>query len=255
MAKMKGVVLAGGKGTRLGELTKVTNKHLLPVGDWPMIYYPIKKLIGAEVTDIMIVTGTDHMGDFVRLLGSGKDLDCSLTYKVQDKAGGIAQALGLCETFVGNDNVCVILGDNIFEDRLDLGDFDRILGARIYLKMVDDPWRFGVAEVRKYPACNYVSDPLHTCEYVADIEEKPKEPKSKFAVTGIYIYDSRVFGIIKGLKPSERGELEITDVNKQFITPHNNMYHAYLSGYWTDAGTSRSLARANELVRMAPPKF
>jgi glucose-1-phosphate thymidylyltransferase len=231
MAKMKGVVLAGGKGTRLGELTKVTNKHLLPVGDWPMIYYPIKKLIGAEVTDIMIVTGTDHMGDFVRLLGSGKDLDCSLTYKVQDKAGGIAQALGLCETFVGNDNVCVILGDNIFEDRLD------------------------VAEVRKYPACNYVSDPLHTCEYVADIEEKPKEPKSKFAVTGIYIYDSRVFGIIKGLKPSERGELEITDVNKQFITPHNNMYHAYLSGYWTDAGTSRSLARANELVRMAPPKF
>jgi len=189
---MKGVVLAGGTGSRLFPLTKVTNKHLLPVGQKPMIYHPIQKLTDAGLTEILIVTGTEHMGDVVSLLGSGKDFGCKFTYKVQDEAGGIAQALGLAENFAGNDPVTVILGDNIFEDDLAnaISSYSGE-GAQIMLKEVHDPNRYGVAEIQG-------SD-------VISIEEKPENPKSNWAVTGIYTYDNKVFDLIKTLKPSKRG--------------------------------------------------
>jgi len=230
---MKGVILAGGTGSRLMPLTKVTNKHLLPVYNKPMIYYPLQILIDAGVKEILVVSGPGHAGHFVNLLGSGKEFGIRISYEIQDEAGGIAQALGLAEDFVDNESVCVILGDNIFEDKIDINDFKE--GARIYLKEVKDPKRFGVAEINEK-------------NEVLTIEEKPAKPKSNLAVTGIYIYDSKVFDIIKTLKPSARGELEITDVNNQYIK-QGKMESKILKGFWTDAGTFESLYKANTLIR------
>ena len=232
---MKGIVLAGGTGSRLYPLTKVTNKHLLPVGDKPMIYHPIGKLISAGIQEILIVTGTEHMGDVVSLLGSGKDFGCRFTYKVQDEAGGIAQALGLAENFAGNDPVAVILGDNVFEKGLEKAVKNYPgSGAQILIQQVPDPHRYGVAELDG--------------EKVISIEEKPKEPKSDYAVTGIYFYDPAVFECIKTLKPSGRGELEITDVNNYYIQ-QGRMVSSVLEGWWTDAGTPESYRLANKLVQ------
>jgi glucose-1-phosphate thymidylyltransferase len=233
---MKGVILAGGTGSRLFPLTKVTNKHLLPVGQKPMIFHPVEKLVQAGVRQILIVTGVEHMGAVVGLLGSGKDFGCQFTYRVQDEAGGIAQALGLAEAFVGSDHCAVILGDNIFEDDISahVTAFQKQeRGARILLKEVSDPQRFGVAEL--------VGDK------VVGIEEKPKSPKSHFAVTGVYFYDHEVFRFIRTLKPSRRGELEITDVNNHYIA-ENKLSYGFLDGWWSDAGTFESLARVNQLV-------
>ena len=231
---MKGIVLAGGTGSRLYPLTKVTNKHLLPVGNKPMIYYPIEKLTGAGIEEILIVTGTEHMGDVVSLLGSGREFGCRFTYKVQDEAGGIAQALGLAENFAGGDTMTVILGDNIFED--DLSDAMAAYpgsGAGIMLKEVGDPTRYGVVELDG--------------NRIAGIEEKPEKPKSNLCVTGVYMYDAKVFDYIRTLKPSGRGELEITDVNNHYIR-EGKMYYSVMKGWWTDAGTPESLWRANELM-------
>lgn len=233
---MKGVVLAGGTGSRLFPLTKVTNKHLLPIGEVPMIYHPIRKMRQIGIEEICIVTGVDHMGDVVNLLGSGKDFGCRFTYKVQDEAGGIAQALALAENFTGASPICVILGDNIFEDALSEQAkrySEQRTGARVLLKQVHDPHRFGVAEVQG--------------DKIISIEEKPKNPKSDMAVTGVYFYDAHVFEIIRTLKPSARGELEITDVNNAYLK-NGALYFDTLKGFWTDAGTFDSLMRANELV-------
>ncbi len=240
---VRGVILAGGKGTRLGELTRVTNKHLLPVGSYPMVYHPLKKLVGAGIRDVLLVSGTEHMGDFVELLGSGRDHDCNLTYRVQDEAGGIAQALGLAALFCKGVRCVVILGDNIFLDPLGpmLAEANRAPeNAWVVLKQVHDPSRYGVAE-------------LHGDRVVA-IEEKPKQPKSDYAVAGIYFYPADVFDIIKTLKPSRRGELEITDVNRHYLQK-GRLGYSFLHGYWTDAGTMESLQVANELVRKAPPIY
>jgi glucose-1-phosphate thymidylyltransferase len=234
---MKGIILAGGTGSRLFPLTKVTNKHLLPVGREPMIFHPVKKLTAAGIDEILIVTGVEHMGDVVTLLGSGKDFGCRFTYKVQDEAGGIAQALGLAENFVGQSQMCVILGDNIFAEPISA--FVKAFrqqerGARLLLKQVHDPQRYGVAEIDG--------------SRVVRIVEKPKKPKSDLAVVGIYFYDAQVFDIIRTLKPSARGELEITDVNNRYLAA-GTLECDRLSGWWTDAGTFESLAAANELVR------
>ncbi|MEX0719519.1 MAG: sugar phosphate nucleotidyltransferase [Balneolaceae bacterium] len=232
---MKGVILAGGTGSRLYPLTKVTNKHLLPIGDKPMIYHPIEKLTEVGIEEVLIVTGTDHMGDVVNLLGSGKDFGCRFTYKVQDEAGGIAQALGLAENFAGDEPVVVILGDNIFEASLQkaMKNYDGT-GAQILIQKVPDPERFGVAELDG--------------EQVLSIEEKPEKPKSNYAVTGIYFFDAKVFEYIKTLKPSGRGELEITEVNNHYIQS-GKMKSSVLEGWWTDAGTPESYRVANDLVR------
>ena len=231
---MKGVILAGGTGSRLYPLTKVTNKHLLPVYDKPMIYYPMETLINAGIKDIMIVSGKGHAGHFLELLGSGVDHGVHFTYEIQDKAGGIAQALSLAEDFVDGDSVTVILGDNIFQDSIkdDVRSFKN--GAKIFLKEVPDAHRFGVAELKG--------------EKVIGIEEKPKVPKTNFAVTGLYIYDSGVFNAIKTLKPSGRGELEITDVNNYYIN-QGFMEYGVLEGFWSDAGTFESLLRASMMVK------
>ena len=234
---MKGIVLAGGTGSRLFPLTKVTNKHLLPVGREPMIFHPVRKLSAAGIEEILIVTGVEHMGDVVTLLGSGKDFGCRFTYKVQDEAGGIAQALGLAENFAAKELLCVILGDNIFQDPIGpyLSAFrEQGRGARLLLKTVEDPQRYGVAEVEG--------------SRVVRIVEKPKRPKSDLAVVGIYFYDSQVFDVIRTLKPSGRGELEITDVNNHYLR-EGSLHCDRLQGWWTDAGTFESLAAANELVR------
>ncbi len=238
---LKGVILAGGTGSRLMPLTKVTNKHLLPVGQKPMIYYPIEKLTSIGIEQILIVTGVEHMGDVVSLLGSGKDFSCRFTYKVQDEAGGIAQALALAEDFAHGHPLAVILGDNIFEG--DLKEYaDKFIsqktGARLLLKHVQNPQRFGVAEVLDGK--------------VISIEEKPKEPKSDYAVTGIYFYDASVFDVIGTLKPSARGELEISHVNNAYIAKGQLAYDI-LDGWWTDAGTFESLNKANELAIKEPP--
>lgn len=239
---IKGVVLAGGEATRLRPLTNVTNKHLLPVGKKPMIYYPIEKLRGAGISDILIVTGVNHMGDIVNLLGSGKDFGCRFTYKVQDEAGGIAQALCLAEDFANVSPVAVILGDNIFEDPLSPY-YEKYLsqdaGAHIVLKKVHDPQRYGVAEVYG--------------DRVVSIVEKPEKPKTDFAVTGIYFYDRDVYDIIKTLKPSDRGELEITDVNNEYIR-RGRMGWSIMEGWWSDAGTFDSLAYVQQRVAEAPPR-
>jgi glucose-1-phosphate thymidylyltransferase len=240
---LRGVILAGGKGTRLGELTKVTNKHLLPVGPFPMVYHPLKKLIGAGIRDIMLVSGTEHMGDFVELLGSGREHQCNLTYRVQDEAGGIAQALGLAALFCTGARCVVILGDNIFVDSLTplLSEAHKHPDwAWLALKRVPDPGRYGVAEFDG--------------QRILSIEEKPAKPKSDYAVAGIYIYPQDVFEVIPHLKPSRRGELEITDVNLHYLK-QGRLGYSILNGYWTDAGTPDSLAYANQLVREAPPRF
>lgn len=232
-----GVILAGGTGSRLFPLTKVTNKHLLPVGNKPMILHPVEKLVRAGVTEIGIVTGVEHMGDVVTLLGSGKDFGCRFTYKVQDEAGGIAQALGLVENFCQDSKVIVILGDNIFTGELTpyVKRFrEQPKGAKILLKEVSDPSRFGVANIQG--------------DRILGIEEKPKKPKSSMAVTGIYFYDREVFRIIKTLRPSQRGELEITDVNNAYVQ-RGTMTFDVLDGEWTDAGTFESLAYANLLMK------
>ncbi len=233
---MKGVILAGGTGSRLLPLTKVTNKHLLPVGRKPMIYYPLEKLRDAGLEEILVVTGVEHMGDVVSLLGSGREFGVRMTYKVQDEAGGIAQALGLAENFAGQDRLAVILGDNVFEDSLrpQVERFEvQKAGARVMLKEVPDPQRFGVAEVAE--------------GRVVSIEEKPKRPKSHYAVTGIYFYDGQVFDIIRRQKPSGRGELEITDVNNEYLR-RGALTYDVLKGWWSDAGTFESLSRVHELV-------
>ncbi|MEW4431800.1 sugar phosphate nucleotidyltransferase [Paenibacillus pabuli] len=234
---MKGIILAGGTGSRLYPLTKVTNKHLLPVGKYPMIFHSVYKLKQSGIEDILIVTGKDHMGDVVNLLGSGSDMGVSFTYKVQDEAGGIAQALDLAEHFVGDDQMVVILGDNVFED--DISPFvenfkTQSAGAKILIQEVHDPTRFGVPEIDG--------------SRILSIEEKPKTPKSNYAVTGIYMFDHTVFEIVKTLKPSDRGELEITDVNNAYIE-REQLSFDILQGWWTDAGTHPSLARANELAK------
>ncbi len=233
---MKGIILAGGTGSRLFPLTKVTNKHLLPVGRKPMIYHPIEKLLQIGVKDILIVTGVEHMGDVVSLLGSGKDFSCRFTYKVQDEAGGIAQALLLAREFVDKDLIAVILGDNIFEDNLKpFADAfkKQKKGARVLIKEVSDPERFGVVELKD--------------GRIVSIEEKPKKPKSNFVISGIYFYDQAVFDIIAGLKPSRRGELEISDVNRVYMRK-NALAYDVLSGWWSDAGTFESLERATLLA-------
>ncbi len=239
---IKGVVLAGGTGSRLRPLTNVTNKHLLPVGRKPMVYYPIEKLVSAGIEEVLIVTGVEHMGDVVSLLGSGKDFGCRFTYKVQDEAGGIAQALALAENFVGGQSVAVILGDNIFQASLEphiKAFVEQQAGARILLQKVADPHRFGVPEIKDGK--------------VLGIDEKPANPKSDYAVTGIYLYDNTVFDIIRTLKPSARGEFEITHVNEAYIQKGQLSYDI-LDGWWTDAGTFESLNRASELVAKEPPQ-
>lgn len=233
---MKGIILAGGTGSRLYPLTKVTNKHLLPVGKYPMIYHSIYKLKEADIKDILIVTGRDHMGDVVNLLGSGHEFDVTFTYKVQDQAGGIAQALGLAENFAKGESMVVILGDNVFSDSLAeyVSNFKKQgKGAKVLLQQVEDPERYGVAELEG--------------NTIKSIEEKPHSPKSPYAVTGVYMYDAGVFEIVRTLKPSGRGELEITDVNNAYIES-GMLTFDILSGWWTDAGTHDSLAHANELM-------
>ena len=234
---MKGVILAGGLGTRLYPLTKVTNKHLLPVYDKPMIYFPIQTLINAGIDDILIVTGGNNAGDFLRLLGNGKEFGLKhINYTYQEGEGGIAEALRLAEFFASGEKICVVLGDNIIEKniRKAVDNFRRQKeGAKILLKEVPDPQRFGVAELKG--------------DRIVRIEEKPKKPKSHYAVIGIYLFDQEVFNIIKTLKPSDRGELEITDVNNAYIE-NGLMTWDILEGWWTDAGTFESLLRANQLV-------
>ena len=235
---MKGVVLAGGLGTRLQPLTTITNKHLLPVYDKPMIYYPIQTLVDAGITDIMIVTGGTYAGDFLRLIGNGEDFGLSrINYAYQKGEGGIAEALGLAKAFAGDDKLVVILGDNIFEKGIAAGvqafaAQDR--GGRIYLKEVDHPWEYGVAEVAG--------------DRVKRIIEKPKNPPSNLAVIGVYMYPPDVFEIIERLKPSARGELEITDVNNAYIE-RGEMKWEMLDGWWLDAGENHeALLRANLIV-------
>jgi len=234
---MKGVILAGGLGTRLYPLTKVTNKHLLPVYDKPMIYYPIQTLINAGIDDILIVTGGNNAGDFLKLLGNGKEFGLKhINYTYQEGEGGIAEALRLAEFFASGEKICVVLGDNVIEKniRRAVKNFQKQKeGAKILLKEVPDPERFGVPELRE--------------DRIVRIEEKPKEPKSQYAVIGIYLYDSEVFNITQTLKPSHRGELEITDVNNRYIEK-GLMTWDILEGWWTDAGTFESLLRANQLV-------
>jgi glucose-1-phosphate thymidylyltransferase len=234
--QLRGVVLAGGTGSRLFPLTKVTNKHLLPVGREPMIFHPVKKLVEAGVREILIVTGTEHMGAVVGLLGSGKDFGCELTYRVQDEAGGIAQALGLARGFGRGGRLVVVLGDNIFQAALTpFADAFRKQphGAKILVKEVPDPGRYGVAVTEG--------------NRVVRIIEKPKDPPSSLAVTGVYFYDESVFDLIASLRPSARGELEITDVNNGFIA-RGDLTFDPLPGWWTDAGTFESLKVANELA-------
>jgi glucose-1-phosphate thymidylyltransferase len=241
---MKGVILAGGLGSRLRPLTKVTNKHLLPIYDKPMIYYPIETLCNAGIRDIMIVTGGNSAGDFLRLLGNGAAFGLKdIFYTYQEGEGGIADALRLCEHFAEGSRIVVVLGDNILQD--DISDYVRAFeqqdsGARILLKEVEDPQRFGVPELDG--------------DRIVRIEEKPSQPKSNFAVTGIYMYDGRVFDFIRRIEPSGRGELEITDVNNQYIR-EGDMHYDVLDGWWTDAGTFESLFHAGQLVandRTAP---
>lgn len=237
MNTIKGIILAGGLGSRLYPLTAVTNKHLLPVWNKPMIYYPIQTLVQAGIEDIMIVTGGNNAGDFLRLLGNGKQLGLRhIEYAYQKGEGGIADALSLAEDFADNSRVAVILGDNIIERSIkkSVDAFRKQAeGARILIKKVHDPERFGVVE--------FIG------KKITRIKEKPKKPKTSYAVTGIYLYDKSVFDIVKGLKPSKRGELEITDVNNAYIKA-GIMQYDILSGFWTDSGTFESLLRANNLV-------
>ena len=234
---MKGVILAGGLGTRLFPLTKITNKHLLPVHDRPMIYYPLQALINAGIRDILIVTGGNNAGDFLRLLGNGKEFGLKhINYTNQEGEGGIAAALDLAEYFADGKKICVVLGDNLIEKNIvrAVRSFEEQReGAKILLKEVPDPQRFGVPEIQDGK--------------IRGIVEKPKAPKSNYAVIGIYLYDASVFEIIKTLRPSDRGELEITDVNNEYLR-RGTLSYDILEGWWTDAGTFDSLLRASNLV-------
>ena len=234
---MKGIILAGGLGKRLQPLTRITNKHLLPVHNKPMIYYPLQTLIDAGLEDIMIVTGGSNAGDFLRLLGNGAEFGLKhIHYTYQRGEGGIAEALSLAEHFVDNDKMVVILGDNVIEGSIKsyVNEFRKQKeGARILIKEVKDPQRFGVVELKG--------------KKIASIVEKPKRPKSNFAVTGIYMYDASVFDIVKTLKPSDRGELEITDVNNAYLK-RGKLFYDILDGWWTDCGTFDSLQHATNLV-------
>lgn len=245
MKKMKGVILAGGDGARLFPNTKVTNKHLLPVYNQPMIYYPIQTLMKAGITDILILPGKDHAGDFAKLLGSGKEFNANFSFKVQDHAGGLAYAVGLAEDFVGDDNFVVVFGDNIIEDNIvkDVQEFES--GAKVFLKQVPDPERFGIAELDG--------------DKVLSIEEKPAEPKSNWCVIGVYIYDNQAFEYIKTIKPSPRGELEITDLNNTYIKK-GAMQAGFVKGFWFDTGTHESLVEAAHSIKnlerpMEPLRF
>ncbi len=234
---MKGVILAGGLGSRMLPCTKVTNKHLLLVYNKPMIYYPLNTLVKGGLKDIMIVTGGNNAGDFLRLLGNGSEFGLKdISYTYQEGEGGIADALKLAENFVDEDKVIVMLGDNIIKDDISeaINEFEKQpKGAKIFLKEVSDPERFGVAEIKDGKVIN--------------IEEKPEDPKSNYSVIGLYMYDSDVFEIAKTLKPSNRGELEITDVNNEYIRK-GLMTYSIIDGWWTDAGTFESLYRASKLV-------
>jgi glucose-1-phosphate thymidylyltransferase len=234
---MKGVILAGGLGTRMMPCTKVTNKHLLPVYNKPLIYYPLNTMVKGGLEEIMIVTGGNNAGDFLVLLGNGSEFGLKdLGYTYQEGEGGIADALKLAENFVDEDKVIVMLGDNIIKDDISeaVKEFQKQPnGAKIFLKEVSDPERFGVAEIKDGKVIN--------------IEEKPKNPKSNYAVIGLYMYDNDVFDIVKTLKPSDRGELEITDVNNEYIR-RGTMTYSIIDGWWTDAGTFESLYRASKLV-------
>lgn len=235
---MKGIILAGGTGTRLFPLTKITNKHLLPVGKEPMISNPIRQLISAGITDILVVTSKDHMGDVVRLLGSGHEFGCDFTFKVQDQPGGIAHALALAEGFANGERMVVILGDNILTHsiRKHVEDFKKQdSGAKILLKKVGDPERFGIAALDE------------RTKMIIQIEEKPQNPQSDYAVIGIYMYDIKVFDFIRKIKPSQRMELEITSVNNMYVE-RGEMTHGFVEGEWTDAGTFESLQYANKLL-------
>ena len=236
---MKGILLAGGLGSRLYPCTKVTNKHLLPVYNKPMILYPLQKMLNAGVKDILIVTGPEYSGHFLNLLGSGRDYNAKFSFEIQDKPGGIAEALGLARNFVKDDKMIVILGDNIFEDEFveDVIGFENgESGAKIFLKEVPDANRFGVALLDS-----------NGDNKVIEIEEKPKNPKTNYAVTGCYMYDNNVFKTIENLKPSHRNELEITDVNNAYIKS-GKMKARILRGFWSDAGTFDSLMRASIYV-------
>ncbi len=234
---MKGIILAGGTGSRLDPLTRVTNKHLLPVYNKPMIYYPIETLVNAGIKDIMIVSGKGHTGHFLELLKSGEEFGARFSYGVQEEAGGIAQALGLCEDFSDHEKIAVILGDNILQDSLfeAVNNFQKQeKGAKIFLKEVSNPQSFGVAIIEN--------------NKIVKIEEKPKELKSNLAVIGVYFYDNQVWGVIKNLKPSGRGELEITDVNNYYVE-RGGMTYEILQGWWGDGGESfDSLLLANNLA-------
>jgi glucose-1-phosphate thymidylyltransferase len=233
---MKGIILAGGRGSRLDPLTEITNKHLLPVGREPMIWHPVKQLVGAGISKIMVITSTHHMGHVVNSLGSGRRFDCEFSYRVQEEAGGIAHALALCESFVANEKCVVLLGDNIFEhsikEHVDAFRGQRN-GARLLLKEVGDPERYGVAALDE--------------KQVVSIEEKPTNPKSNYAVVGCYMYDNKVFDLIRDTKPSARGELEITAVNNLYVKL-GWLEYGFVQGRWTDAGTFESLADANQIL-------
>lgn len=241
MKGIKGVILAGGMGSRLYPCTRVTNKHLLPVYNKPMVYYPLYTLINAGIKNILIVSGIEHAGDFLKLLGSGKEFGVRLTYEIQDDAKGIAHALLLAEDFVDTDKLVAILGDNIFQDNIKrhIIDFLKMDGARIFLKKTPEAKRFGVAEIKN--------------NKVIGIEEKPKTPKSNYAVTGMYMYNNGVFEIIKNLKLSRRGEYEITDVGNEYVK-RGQMSYAILKGFWSDVGTFDSLLRASEFIKMIDKK-
>lgn len=233
---MKGVILAGGLGTRLAPLTRATNKHLLPVGREPMIFHGIRQMKAAGIHQIMVVTSDSHMGDIVRCLGSGEGLGIDLTYKVQDRPGGIAHALALAENFASGDRICVLLGDNIFEYSIApyVANYAKQeKGARVLLKEVGDPERFGVAALDE--------------KQVIEIEEKPTNPKSHFAVVGLYLFDDQVFDIIRTIEPSARGELEVTSVNNRYIERGQLEYDVCV-GRWTDAGKFESLDEANKIL-------
>ncbi len=232
---MKGIILAGGSGTRLRPLTKVTSKQLLPIYNKPMIYFPIETLRTAGITDILIIVAPDHAGDFLKLLGSGSEFGCKFTYEIQDKPEGLAQAFRIGANFIGNDNVTLILGDNIYEDDFsqDIKNFQT--GGRVFAKEVKDPERFGVVE-------------FDSNQQAISIEEKPAQPKSNFAVTGLYIYDNSVVEKARNLQPSARGELEITDLNNLFLK-EGSLDVAFVKGKWLDTGTFESLYEAINFVR------
>lgn len=237
-SQVQGVVLAGGTGSRLGKLTKTVNKHLLPMGDEPMIYHPIRRMVRAGIRNIVLVTGYEHVGGFAEALGDGDELGCDLTYRVQMKPGGIAQALGLCERLAGNRSVMVLLGDNYFEDDLYSFVFEaRLWEPQVSLKQIPDPERFGCPRFENDNPSNSI----------VEILEKPKDPPSDYAVTGQYLYPPDVFEVVKRLKPSARGELEITDVSNHYLR-QGTLRHTFLSGFWSDAGTSPTYAAVNKFL-------